>query len=1134
MKNITKNILTIFLALFLMAPAMAQDNRSLETKVADVLAQFPAQNGERTSKLMHQIIETGAPGIGKFCDMIVPPGTGNDTQARMALESLAQYAGAKNREKDRKLVEGALLAALEKASDMEVKAFFIRRLQYCGGAETVARMGKYLNSDDLYDPALSTLNSIGTVEAGAVILINITGKKDLQQLTMVKTLGQLKYQPAEPYLIGLTKPANDQLLKQVYAALANIGGKEAFKTFTAAAKAAKFQPDQAETMIAYLQYAKRLAERNGTKLSNQLCVSLIKNCKEDNQLIYRSSALAVPGFGNNELFLKEIQNKNKAYRNAVLTNAAAGLNSGNIGSWIVAMKAAPAEIQAEIIHFLANRAESEVLQNAILPGLFSGEEMVRLEAIRALAVNQKEKAVPVLIEQLKTANSNNEQAEIELALLNTCSVKESGLLTAQLNDMNDAGKKVMIKVLGERRATESFAQVINYCNSGNAFLREVAFVSLEKVSKAENVPELIALLKNTTDKEPVKNIQNALIAIYSGTAKPGDNLILKEIQSGDMNDKLIPVLSSLNDPKALKTVVGLLKSGSQAGQEAAFISLSNWKDASAAPHLFTAFTNPEMKSFRMNAIKAYIRIMLESNLPDDQKLLMIRKLMPESTSVPEKTQVIQAARNVKTFLSLVFVSEFIDHPELGAVAASTAKFLALPSSGKKNGLTGEFVTEVLTKVMGKMTGPDSQYDVIDVREYLEKMPKEKGYVSIFNGKDLTGWHGLVKNPIARAKMKPEELAKAQIEANTKMLTNWSVKNGAIYFSGEGDNLCTKKMYGDFEMIVDWKISNHGDSGIYLRGAPQVQVWDTSRVDVGAQVGSGGLYNNEKNPSKPLVLADNAIGDWNTFCIKMVGERVTVFLNGILVVDNVVMENYWDRSMPIFKTEAIELQAHGTDLAFRNIFAKELDLEEVKLSSEEEAAGFKLLFNGKNLDNWIGNKVDYLAEDGLLVVSPREGAHGNLFTEKEYSDFIFRFEFQLTPGANNGLGIHAPLTGDAAYIGKELQILDNTADIYKDLEDYQYHGSVYGIIAAKRGFLKPVGEWNYQEVYVKGDDIKITLNGTVILEGNMKEASKNGTADQKDHPGLLRKKGYIGFLGHGSELKFRNIRIKELKSDLNRA
>ena len=1126
MKNITKNILTVFLAFFLMVPAFAQDNRRLETKVADVLAQFPAQNGDHTSKLMTQMLETGAPGIAKFCDMIVPPGTGNDAQARMALESLAQIAGAPNRENDRKLVEGVLLAALEKTSDKEVKAFFIRRLQYCGGTESVAKLEKYLNSADLYAPALATLTSIGKLESGEIILKNIPNKAGLQQLAMVKTLGELKYQPAENSLIELSKTAKGELLQHTYAALANIGGRASVSVFEAAAKVAKYQPEATETMVSYLQYAKRLAEKGETKLSNQLCAAVMKNCKQQNQLIYRSSVLAVPGFGNNDLFLKEIKNTDKTYRNAVLNNASAQLNSQNTGSWIALLKKAPADTQAEIIHFLANSTESDVLQKAILPALVSKEEAVRLEAIRSLAINQKQKAVPVLLEQLKKA-TGTETREIEQALKITTAVKESGLLIAQFESLNDAGKVVLLNVLGARRATEAYPLIKKQCSSANPEVGAAAFAALEMVSKTENAPELIALLKNTSDKESVKNIQNALIAIYSGATKPDANLVLKEIETGGMNEKLIPVLSSLNDPKALKTVAGLLKSGSQTEREAAFVSLSNWNDASAAPHLFAVFANPEMKSFRTNALKSYIRVTLDSNLPDDQKLLMIRKLMPECTSVSEKRQVIQATENVKTFLSLVFVSEYLDHPELGAVASSTAKSLALPSSGKKNGLTGEFVAEVLTKVMGKMTGPDSQYDVIDVREYLEKMPKEKGYVSIFNGKDLTGWHGLVKNPIARAKMKPAELAKAQLEANAKMLTNWSVKDGAIYFSGEGDNLCTKKMYGDFEMIVDWKISKHGDSGIYLRGTPQVQIWDTSRVDVGAQVGSGGLYNNQKNPSKPLVLADNAIGDWNTFQIKMVGERVTVYLNGILVVDNVVMENYWDRSMPIFKTEAIELQAHGTDLAFRNIFVKELNLEDVKLSAEEELAGFKLLFNGKNLDNWIGNKVDYVAEDGLLVVRPREGAHGNLFTEKEYSDFIFRFEFQLTPGANNGLGIHAPLDGDAAYVGKELQILDNTAAIYKDLEDYQYHGSVYGIIAAKKGFLKPVGEWNVQEVFVKGDDIKITLNGTVILEGNMKTASKNGTADHKDHPGLLRNKGYIGFLGHGSELKFRNIRIKEL-------
>lgn len=194
---------------------------------------------------------------------------------------------------------------------------------------------------------------------------------------------------------------------------------------------------------------------------------------------------------------------------------------------------------------------------------------------------------------------------------------------------------------------------------------------------------------------------------------------------------------------------------------------------------------------------------------------------------------------------------------------------------------------------------------------------------------------------------------------------------------------------------------------------------------------------------------------------------------------------------------------------------------------EMMEGFELLFNGENLDGWIGNKTDYLAEDGMIIIYPDKGGSGNLFTEKEFANFIFRFEFQLTPGANNGLGIRAPLEGDAAYAGMELQILDNTAEKYAELKEYQYHGSVYGVIPAKRGFLKPVGEWNQQEVVVNGDSIKVILNGEVILDGNIKLASKGGTLDGKKHPGLKNKKGHIGFLGHGDLVRFRTIRIKEL-------
>jgi hypothetical protein len=193
----------------------------------------------------------------------------------------------------------------------------------------------------------------------------------------------------------------------------------------------------------------------------------------------------------------------------------------------------------------------------------------------------------------------------------------------------------------------------------------------------------------------------------------------------------------------------------------------------------------------------------------------------------------------------------------------------------------------------------------------------EGFVALFNGKDLDGWKGLVENPPARAKMSPETLAEKQKAADEDMRQHWKVEDGALAFDGKGKALCTIKDYGDFEMMVDWKIEKGGDSGIYLRGSPQVQIWD--RPDKG----SGGLFNNKIGPADPTSVADKPVGEWNHFRIKMVGDKVTVWLNDKLVVDNVVMENYWERGKPIYPIGQIELQNHNSPLYFKNIYIKEI-------------------------------------------------------------------------------------------------------------------------------------------------------------------------------------------------------------------
>ena len=512
-----------------------------------------------------------------------------------------------------------------------------------------------------------------------------------------------------------------------------------------------------------------------------------------------------------------------------------------------------------------------------------------------------------------------------------------------------------------------------------------------------------------------------------------------------------------------------------------------------------------------------------------QQLLALQdqmdKVKVNGNNFQKKSILIQAAK-IPSLGALVFVSQFLAETGVQKEAALIVTRLALAN----HTISGPIVRQALEQALPLISGEDSALLVPMLKKHLKKMPYDYGFVSLFNGKDLTGWKGLVSNPIARGKMSEAELATAQQKVNESIQKDWIIKDGLLVFTGHGDNLCTEKQYGDMEMYVDWKITEKGDAGIYLRGTPQIQIWDTSRREVGAQVGSGGLYNNQKNISKPLLVADNKIGEWNTFHIIMKGDKVTVYLNGILVTDNISLENYWDRKLPLFTKEQIELQAHGTYVAYRNIYLRELpngSTTTTTLTASEKQEGFVQLFDGTNMDHWIGNKAGYLLKNGVIEVNPEAKGGGNLYTKEEFSDFIYRFEFQLTPGANNGIGIHAPLEGDAAYVGMEIQVIDSEHPIYANLKDYQYHGSVYGIVAAKRGFLKPTGEWNQEEIMIQGSKIKVTLNGTVITEADLKEATKNGTLDRNEHPGLKNTTGHLGFLGHGDVVRFKNMRIKTL-------
>jgi hypothetical protein len=406
------------------------------------------------------------------------------------------------------------------------------------------------------------------------------------------------------------------------------------------------------------------------------------------------------------------------------------------------------------------------------------------------------------------------------------------------------------------------------------------------------------------------------------------------------------------------------------------------------------------------------------------------------------------------------------------------------------------------------------------------------YTALFNGKDFTGWHGMPTfDPSKLAALPGNEGALLGAKWMDDIHKHWRVEDGELVNDGNGVYLTTDKDYGDFELLVDYKMYPKGDSGIYLKATPQVQIWDYTKEggkwNLGADKGSGGLWNNSAGAAgkDPLVRADKPFGQWNHFRILMLGERVTVYLNDKLVVHNARLENYFNRKLPLMRKGPIQLQTHGSEIRWRNVFVREIPSQEAnkRLRELSDSKGFEDVFNGTDFTGWAGPIENYQVQDGAILCKPSKG--GVIYTKDEYGDFVARLEFKMPKdgGGNNGLAIRYPGKGDTAYVGMcELQVLK---DDYKGIDPRQAHGSAYGMVPAHRGYQRPVGEWNYQEVTIKGPTIRVELNGTRILDCDLSQVKE--FMAKSPHPGKDRTSGHFGFAGHNDPVAFRNIQIKKL-------
>lgn len=1008
--------MTLVCAVTLMAQSPA--NRTVNTIVADVLAQMPAKNQTEFDKLMGDLSTTGAEGVQMLISRLNAPGQGSNAAVEYALSGLAAYASAPDKAQLKQVVKQGFQKALTTASVQEVKAFINQQLYFLG------------------EP----------LDLGGQATAHQSANADYRNQRI-------------PTLASAFQAAPDKALKTLEKAL-----KDNDKEYRNAAL--RFASDYANSEM-YTKLVKRLPKMKPfvkTDILNWLGYEALQSPEKNSLIKNIQVSLDVPG---KQVLLEQLQSTDPEVKTAA--------------AWA-----------------LQRIGDTSVISN--LAGL------LRSDKAEEVALGQ----------QTLAAFSGN----------------ITDAVTRAIAQGSNAGKIAGLQLLAGRKANLGLGTVIQQTKSDNAEVRKAAYTALKSVVEAQNFTNMCGMLEEA-DAAYVPDMQQAVIATIATlpAAEQVQTVTQRMNQSAGKSYLYYTVLATTGDAKALETIKNNLNAANATVRDAAFDALLQWKDQRACEELLRICGTASGDQFQ-KALQRYVTLASDEALTGENRLILLREAMQVAKTDDQRNNILKQIEKTGTFQALMLAGKYLDNRALQQAAASAVMNIAI-GHPEYNGTN---VRSLLEKTAQVLNNSDADYQRQNIRKFLEDNPAETGFVSLFNGKDLTGWKGLVQDPIKRSKMTAAQLQREQQKADATMRQNWTVEDGCIAYIGSGyDNLCTEKQYGDFEMYIDWMLDPAGpeaDAGIYLRGAPQVQIWDTARVNVGAQVGSGGLYNNKVHQDKPLKVADNKLGQWNSFYIKMVGDRVTVRLNGELVVDNVIMENYWDRSQPIFPIEQLELQAHGSKCYFRDIYVKELKRQEpFKLSAQEQKEGFKVLFDGTNMYEWTGNLVDYTLKDGCIEVNPETSFGGNLYTVKEYGNFIFRFDFQLSPGGNNGVGIRTPMEGDAAYVGMEIQILDCEHEIYKDITPLQHHGSVYGIIPAMadhHSAFRPAGEWNSEEIMADGDHIRVTVNGQVILDGNIREATVNGTADHKEHPGLFNKTGHIGFLGHGSPLKFRNIRIKELK------
>jgi HEAT repeat protein len=901
--------------------AARPDTRPAPQSLDALLVRFPARSAPERDALAAELSALGWRAVADLCSRLVPAGAADDTLARYALDALIAYASRPGAAAEKASLAKALTKGIEKATSSEVKTFLLAELRLVAGQESVQPLKRMLREGRIAGAAAGALETIGGEDAEKSLVGALDGAPPAARIPIVQALGRLRSRRAVSKLLPFAMSRDATLRLAALEALAQSGTPRAAAAFERIPLLAPVT-DRIKTAGLFLLYARRLFEHGDRDAPAYICRRVLETYIQPSESQVRCQALSLLaellGTAVLDDLIAAVDSTDRDFREHALVLASAFPGAEGTARWLAKLAGAPPEVKAEILAFLGRRRDPAALP-AVRDGLKDADRDVRIAALTALVPLAGTAALPELLAGLSSGDPDETEA-VKNALLSLPSDTIVPAAAEILDRIPPVSQVTLIEILAERRVRDQADRILALTSSASEEVKRAALVALESVVRFEDMPLLIDRMLLSADAAEAAPLQNALVAAarLAPDAERGAGPILAALASvtGVKRLNLIRILPKLGSAPALETVLAETESSDPSVRAVAVYALSVWPTTDALKGLLAVLGRADDRKSRTLALQGLTRLAKDAGLAAADRSALIETVWAAAEEPGEKKLVLQALPYQRTARSLDLAASVLEDPELRELAAEDITAIALPGSGSE-GLEGMETALTLKKAVPLL---DNDFDRRRAEEYVASLLAREGFVPLFDGKTLAGWKGLVGDPVSRARMTARELAKAQAEADATMRRHWRVIDGCLVFDGQGASLCTARDYADFELFADWKIEPDGDSGIYLRGSPQVQIWDPARWPEG----SGGLYNNKVNPSHPLRPADDPVGTWNTFRILMKGERVTVWLNGVLVVDDVVLENYWERDKPIYPSGQIELQAHSTPLTFKNIFIRIID------------------------------------------------------------------------------------------------------------------------------------------------------------------------------------------------------------------